>query len=89
MAGVRPSSMVFGGWFWILPPATMSLCFAVVFIGVKKGKMMCCSAMHHAYRSKGGRRPGESVEDVVRCRYAAGEIEREGFQHIIADLAKR
>lgn len=77
-----------GGWFWIIPLAFMTLCFVMMFVGRKKGAMMGCTPMSRGDRAETGRHAGEPVEDTARRRYAAGEIDREEFQHIISDLAK-
>lgn len=78
-----------GGWFWIIPLAFMTLCLVMMFVGRRKGGMMGCTGMNRGDRAETGRHAGESAEDIAKRRYAAGEIDREGLQQIMGDLARQ
>ena len=63
------------GWMWIWWVLGVLLVVAVVWIAV--------------IASRGGPRPvGERPDDVLKRRYALGEIDRDTYERMLADLKK-
>ncbi len=66
-----------GGW-WIFPAVMMLVMLTFAFFMFRRGHFPMCNNDHF-------RRPAgslESAEEILKKRYAAGEISHEDFQRI-------
>ena len=72
------------GFFWLIPLIFIALCFFMMF-GMR-GRMSGCMGMSHSDHGHGGSSESESPEDIVKRRYAAGEINKEEFETLKKDL---
>jgi putative membrane protein len=67
----------FGLWWFLLFVLLIAVVWAVAAVARRSGGA-----------PPGPRPPAEAPEDIVRRRYAGGEIDRETYERILADLRK-
>jgi putative membrane protein len=68
---------MFMGWTWIF--------WLLVIVALA---MLAVALMRGFSRSDGGSRRQESPEEILKRRYANGEIEREEYQRRLEDLRR-
>ncbi len=73
------------GFFWIIPLVFIAFCFFMMFgmRGRMGGGMGMMGGHGHGHDESS---EGESPEDIVKRRYAVGEINKEEFERIKKDL---
>ncbi len=72
-----------GGFFWLIPLIFIAFCFFMMF-GMR-GRMGGCMGMMGGHDHSGSSE-SESLEDIVKRRYAAGEIDKDEFERLKKDL---
>jgi len=70
------------GFWWIFPLVFMLICFFMM-----RG-CGCMSGWHRDGRS-GGNNSNESAEDILRKRYAQGEIDLERFEEMKKNITEK
>lgn len=68
---------MFMGWMWIF--------WILVIVALA---MLAVALLRGFSRSDGGGRRRESPEEILKRRYASGEIEREEYQRRLEDLRR-
>lgn len=69
-----------GDSWW--PMGWMGLWWILLLVVILAGVWLAASA------TKRGRSKGESAEDILKRRYADGEIDREAYERMLDDLRK-
>ena len=72
----------FGGW-WVIPIIMIIFCAAICFFFRRRNSGICCS--DYPDRQE-GRKNSESPLEVLKKRYANGEITSEEYEKIKRDI---
>lgn len=75
-----------GGWFMFVLMALFMVAIVVAIIYFVRFLAQPQSAPPHVYQAISPVAPPESPKDILKRRYAAGEIDREHFQQRLHDL---
>lgn len=80
----------FAPWhmWWIFPIIAMGLMLAFIMLVIRPAMTAMCSPPSHSGSEPVRQAPPAAPRDVLRDRYARGEISREQYLEAIADILK-